>query len=116
MFVLRSLFWLTSVVLLLPPATDGETSSPRVSLLHTAYATQILLQDLTGVCDRNPEACEISREALALLSGKLETGADIVVAGISAGGDEADLLDPEALGTLTPDDLQPAWALAAARP
>ena len=54
MFVLRSLFWLSTVVLLLPPSQDGNEPAPRVSLLHTAYAARVLVQDVSGVCERNP--------------------------------------------------------------
>jgi len=107
MFVLRSLFWLTTLLLLLPPS--GSEPAPRVSVLHTAYSARVLIQDLTGVCERNPEACATSREALALLSQKLETGAGIIAAGIAV-GQAADR------GTLKAEDLQPAWALADARP
>src|SRR5688500_18131383 len=84
MFVLRSLFWLTALVLLLPPAEDG-TPSPRVNLLHAAYSARVLAEDVSGVCERNPDACTASREALTLLSRKLETGAGIVAAGLAAG-------------------------------
>jgi hypothetical protein len=107
MFVLRSLFWLTTVVLLLPPSHESHEVAPRVSLLHTAYAARVLLQDVTGVCARHPEACETSREALVLLTQKLETGAEIVSAGIAAG---QVFSDPGAdRGTLTTADLEPAW-------
>jgi hypothetical protein len=107
MFVLRSLFWLTALVLLLPPAQDG-TPSPRVNLLHAAYSARVLAEDMSGVCERNPEACATSREALTLLSRKLETGAGIVAAGL-AGGQSA---SPVAVdhGTLEPADLEPAWS------
>jgi hypothetical protein len=108
MFVLRTLFWLVLVVLLLPPASDGSSPAPRVSLLQAAYAGRILLQDVTGVCERRPEACATSREALALLTRKLETGADIVSAGIAAG--QASLAADH--GTLTAADLEPGWARA----
>lgn len=112
MFVLRSLFWLTALVLLLPPAADG-TPSPRVNLLHAAYSARVLAQDLTGVCERNPEACETSREALTLLTRKLETGAGIVAAGIGSGqSPPAPGIDH---GTLHPTDLEPAWSLAEIR-
>ena len=111
MFILRSLFWLSGVVLLLPPTADGEAPAPRLSILHTAYATQVLFQDMTGVCARNPEACAVSREALAVLSAKLERSADIVAAGIAASQSG---LDPEERGTLSAADLEPAWALAEA--
>jgi hypothetical protein len=110
MFVVRSLFWLTTLVMLLPPSTDGEPA-PRVGLLQSVYAVRILLQDVSGVCARNPQACATSREALALLSDKLETGATIVAAGLAAGRAES---RPETAdhGTLQPADLEPAWSVA----
>jgi hypothetical protein len=113
MFVLRSLFWLTAVVLLLPPSADGGPA-PRISLLHAAYSARVLVQDLSGVCERNPEACAASREALGLLGAKLQTGAGIVAAGLAAGRDAA---APDIdRGTLSPADLEPAWSLAEMRP
>jgi hypothetical protein len=114
MFVLRSLFWLGAVVMLLPASPDGETPAPRVSLVEAAYSARILLQDVTGVCERNPEACARSREALALVGRKLETGAGAVVAGIAAG---RMLVDAGAgHGTLTTADLAAPWSIAEARP
>lgn len=110
MFVMRSLFWLSTLVVLLPPAADGEPA-PRISVLHAAYAARILAQDVTGVCDRNPEACATSREALALLTRKLETGAGIVSAGLVAG----QALSDADHGTLEPADLEPDWSASARR-
>ncbi len=107
MFVLRSLFWLSTLVLLLPPAA-GEPA-PRVGVLHAAYSARVLLQDLTGVCERNPAACATSRQALALVTAKLETGAGIVSAGMAA-------VRAADRGTLRAEDLEPAWSLADARP
>ncbi len=107
MFITRSLFWLATVVLLLPPSANSDETSPRVSLLHTAYAARVLLQDVTGVCERHPAACETSREALVLLTQKLETGADIVSAGLTAGQTFAEQNADH--GTLTTADLMPAW-------
>ena len=107
MFVLRSLFWLSTVVMLLPAAPDGQPA-PRVSLLQTAYAAKILVQDVTGVCARHPEACATSREALHLLTMKIGTGADIVSSGIVAGQAFYDANIDR--GTLTQADLQPEWS------
>ena len=111
MFVLRSLAWLTTLVLLLPPAADGEPA-PRVNLVHAAYSAKVILQDVTGVCSRNPQACATSREALAVLSAKIETGADIVAAGLAA---RQTLSDSAELGTLTRSDLEMGWSLAGAK-
>ena len=110
MFILRSLFWLSTVVLLLPPSQDGHEPAPRVSLLHTVYAARVLLQDVTGVCERNPDACAASRQALVLFTRKLETGAGIVVAGMKVGQGSPDPTIDH--GTLTEADLQPSWAMA----
>ena len=110
MFLLRSLFWLSTVVVLLPPAQDGREPAPRVNLLHTAYAARVLLQDMSGVCQRNPDACAASRQALVLLTRKLETGAGIVVASVKAG----QTMTTPAVdhGTLTEADLKPVWSVA----
>jgi Family of unknown function (DUF5330) len=114
MFLLRSIFWLTTVVMLLPASPDGSEPAPRVSLIHTAYAARALVQDLQGLCDRNPEACATSRKALVLFTRKLETGAGIVSAGIAAGERQA---APQVdHGTLTAADLAPAWSVADAAP
>ncbi len=107
MFVLRSLAWLTTLLLLLPPTEDGEPP-PRVNFVHAAYSAKVIIQDVTGVCSRNPQACATSREALALLSAKIETGADIVTAGLAA---REAFLNPAERGTLTPSDLEMGWTL-----
>ncbi len=114
MFVLRSLFWLSTLVMLLPPTTEGGPA-PRVSVLHAVYAARVLAQDITGVCERNPEACATSRTALVLLSRKLETGAGIVASGIAVGQGDIDLFASEAdRGTLNADDLAAPWSVAEA--
>ncbi len=114
MFILRSLFWLSTLVMLLPPATDGGPA-PRVSVLHAAYAVKVLAQDITGACERNPEACETSRTALALLSRKLQTGAGIVASGIAVSQGDIELFASDAdHGTLQPEDLAAPWSVAEA--
>lgn len=111
MFILRSLFWLTTVVLLLPPAADPHEPAPRVSVLHAAHAARVLVQDVTGVCERHPRECDTSKDAMELLSRKLETGAGIVSASIGQA-----FVDPDAdHGTLTAADLAPAWSTTMAQ-
>jgi hypothetical protein len=114
MFVLRCLFWLTALVMLLPPSDDGDPA-PRVNLLHAALATRVLVEDMSGLCERNPEACATSREALALLGRKLETGAGIVASGIAARR-SSDATDDSNHGTLTQADLQLGWSVLTAQP
>lgn len=111
MFLFRSMFWLTAVVLILPPA-DGEQPPPRVSLFEAASAARVLVQDVAGLCDRNADACSTSRDAFVLFQRKVETGAGILAAGTAEGEDFA--LPKDAHGTLTEADLRAEWAGPAA--
>jgi hypothetical protein len=110
MFVLRSVFWLSTVVLLLPASPDGKEPAPRVSLINTALAARAFVQDMSGMCERNPGACAVGRETLSLVTMKLQTGVGIVSAGISAGRSEPDREADH--GTLTAKDLDIAWSFA----
>lgn len=102
MFIIRSVFWLTVVVLLLPPA--GEEPAPRVGLVQTALATRALVHDVLGVCERNAEACATGREAVGLLGRKLETGARMVGSAVGDRGGETQ-------GNLTAADMATPWSL-----
>ena len=104
MFFLRTFFWLGLVVLLLPPASDGKTPAPRVSLFETVSASRALLSDLATICSRNEAACATSRETIDLVVGKIRTGADIAAAMVRAGPDGAHH------GSLTGEDLEPGWS------
>lgn len=96
--------------MLLPPAESGQPA-PRISFIQAAYAAKVLVQDMSGMCERNPAACATSRETLSLLTRKIQTGAGIVSAGLAAGqsAPDADSLNH---GTLRAADLQPDWSLA----
>lgn len=122
MFIFRSLFWMGTLVMLLPPAADGSAPAPRTSFYEAALAARTLLADLSGMCERNPVACDISRDAVTVVGMKVATGAGVVVAGVSAGrsmvGGDSEAaataaamppVESAELGTLTPTDLQPAW-------
>jgi hypothetical protein len=115
MFVLRSLFWLMVLVLFLPAAPDGGQPPPRVNLIHAMLAARVLVEDMTGVCEREAAACATSREALALFKRKLETGAE-AVASLARSGPEGISSLPESHGTLRPEDLEPDWFVGRMQP
>ncbi len=102
MFLLRSIFWLTVLVMLLPPAERGG-DPPRVDIVNGLIAAQALVKDVAGMCERNPAACAVSREAIGLVGRKIETGAGIVAAGMGRS-------DSAERGTLKPSDLEPDWS------
>jgi hypothetical protein len=127
-FLLRTAFWLSLIILILP--TDGEKQS---DVYGTAEAA---VQDLSGFCTRNPDACEKGREAFSQFGEKAEFGArmlmdfiasqnaapQLVPEGAAAGSAftpapapaDAPVRREDAVSdTLTGDDLAPGWSLQA---
>lgn len=114
MFLIRTAFWLTLVILLLP-ANKGE----QVQILGTAEAA---IQDVRTFCVRNPEVCEKSKTAFYGFGEKAEFGAKMLMSFIDdktrGASDQETASNPEerkslfgreTRGTLTNDDLQPNW-------
>lgn len=107
MFVLRSAFWLTLVILLLP--ADPETGeAPRSVIVNAVMSAQSSVAGLSGFCTRNPDLCMTGGAAIDLVAEKAEDGVNLIY----------DLIDgerPEAFGaesrrgTLTTDDLALPW-------
>jgi len=70
MFLIRSAFWLTVIVLLIP--TDGEQQQKLYGMAQTAVA------DIRGFCVRNPETCASGQVAVDALVQKAQYGAHMV--------------------------------------
>lgn len=123
MFLLRTAFWLILIILLLP--TD-ETKQRQV--FGTAEAA---INDISGFCDRNPNACEMGMNAFQSFSEKAQFGAKMLIAFVkdigadnnttasvereplASGSDQTtgrDVAHQIMDGTLTADDLKPAWS------
>ena len=79
MFVLRAIFWLSIVVALIPvnPADLKDGQRP-VSTMETLGAAQMLVSDLGGFCERNPQACGTANELFSQFGAKARTGARYV--------------------------------------
>ncbi len=117
-FFIKAAFWLTIVVLLLPsePSKQGQTA--QVSPLEALGAAQAAVEDASGFCARNPDACVIGSQAFQSFGEKAQYGAKLLYEFLSARftGEAA----PVATGsipapykpgrhTLNSSDLEPAW-------
>lgn len=131
MFLIRTAFWLLIIILLLP--TDSRQQDD-------VYGTaQAAVKDVTGFCERNPDACVKGMNIFNMLMQKAQFGAHVLVGFIqdkSGSGTEqtesvaaqpevtdasapagADPIswDPSTSGeastqnTLNPEDLQVEW-------
>ena len=108
MFLLRSAFWLTLVILLIP-ADPQSGEAPRVSLVNAFMAARATVADLSGFCGRNPDVCVTGGAALGIFAEKAENGVEMIYHYFDADG-EADPVDPGGnRGTLTTDDLALPW-------
>lgn len=71
MFLIRTAFWLMIIILLLP--TDSRQQSD-------VYGTaQAAVKDVTGFCERNPDACAKGMNIFSMLVQKAQFGAHMLV-------------------------------------
>ncbi len=92
MFLVRSAFWL-SVVILLLPAENGETNDKlsatqtKVTAGEALVAAQSTVNDLSGFCQRNQTACATGKAAVDTFIRKAQYGASLLnswVSGVSS--------------------------------
>ena len=82
MFIVRTMFWLTVVVLLLPTGNSTTTDSPvkvssttQVTTDEALYAAYSTVSDISTFCSRNPQVCETGKHALSIMEAKAKYGA-----------------------------------------
>jgi hypothetical protein len=109
MFLLRTAFWLSVVVILLPadPETGGE--APRVTAFQALSAAQSAAHDVSQFCVRNPDVCDTGGTAFHVFADKVRYGTRMIYGYF--GDDRSDEAAP-ARETLTPDDAKPEWQAA----
>jgi len=92
MFLVRSAFWLSVVILLLPAeidTTDTKLSDAQTSITagQALVAAQSTVSDLSGFCLRNQTACSTGKAAVDLFIRKAQYGANLLnewVSGVSS--------------------------------
>jgi len=118
-FLFKAAFWLTIVVLLLPPS-EKSTSAPQVGATEAVSAASAAVSDMRQFCTRRPEACAVGSQAAMALGQKAQTGAKMLYdfltdkVGPSETGSVASKTEytgsaQPSQNTLTPEDMAPAW-------
>lgn len=109
MFVLRSAFWLTVVILLLPADPDtGE--APRSVIEEALVSARATVAGLSGFCQRNVDLCTTGGAAVDFVAETAENSVEKIYGLIEAGPAVPNPAGTEgAQGTLTPDDLALPW-------
>lgn len=119
-FLIKAAFWLTIVVLLLPADKARESQHAQVSPLEALGAAQAAVEDASGFCARNPDACVVGSQALQNFGEKAQYGAKLLYEFLTArfSDDKSTRTTTGSIRTqpkpgehtLTPTDLEPVWS------
>lgn len=130
-FLIKTAFWLTIVILLLPiPEDQQNASGPMISASDAISVLSTALNDARGFCTRNPDACVTSAAAVQtfgtraqyaskmlhdFITDKLDETRNLTPPPGSRAQPQADPAHPAVRNiragqdTLNPQDLEPAW-------
>ena len=121
-FLLKSAFWLTIVLILLPTggSKDSQTSpEQQISASEAVSAASAAVSDMKGFCARQPDACSVGSQVAVALGHKAQAGAKMLYEFLNdkmaARERSAATNGAASQHTLTPADLTPAWRAPAPR-
>lgn len=119
MFLIRTAFWLSVVVLLLPTPESIKTPDSSIGTAQAVSAASATVSDMRGFCDRQPDACKVGSQALTAFGYKAQASAKWVYEFLTdklkaepssaSGESKAIELGDNSQHTLTPSDAAPAW-------
>jgi uncharacterized protein DUF5330 len=123
MFLIRTAFWLSVAIVLLPTPESAKVPESKVGASQAFGAAGAAVSDMRSFCTRQPDACEVGSQALTAFGYKAQASAKWVYEFFSAKvGSErtnaaAEVAKPAmpavepapSQHTLTPTDTAPAW-------
>ncbi len=79
MFLIRTAFWLSLVIMFLPAGNnDGDSEVNSVSAFEAYFAAQATFGDLSKFCERNTSTCETGSAIISTFGQKARYGARMV--------------------------------------
>lgn len=113
-FLLRVAFWL-SIVLVLMPSGAPQPNAPKIDAGEAVSAAFAAVSDMSGFCERQPEACDVGGKAAVAFGQRAQAGAKFLFDVLSEKMSPAETGSikggkmPASQDTLTAEDLKPAW-------
>lgn len=77
-FLLRMAFWLTIVLALLPSGSSQPGAQAKVGTTDAVVAASAAVSDMSGFCDRQPEACVVGAQTATMIAQRAQAGAKMV--------------------------------------
>jgi hypothetical protein len=78
MFLIRTAFWLSLVILCLPAGPNANSDARAVGAGEALSAAQTTLGDLSKFCQRNAATCETGGMVISSFGHKARYGAQVV--------------------------------------
>lgn len=127
-FLIRCGFWLSVLLLVLPLGLDGKNEGPSASdrkaidAMAALAAAGATVSDVGGFCARQPGACDVGQQAIAIVGERARNGASAIGEYFARDGKPAAAApattgataNPVSRGTLTAADRKPAWRVPGA--
>lgn len=77
-FLIKSAFWLSLVLLVIPfDAGDGTQKADTVSPVTAFLAARAAASDIGNICERKPDVCVVGQEALHTIGVRARAGAKL---------------------------------------
>jgi len=124
-FLLRMAFWLAVVCVLIPSGNKSTSPDAQIDASQAVTLATGAVSDARGFCERQPDACEAGGKVAVALGHKAEAGVRTIYDFISKmrekaaqksasteksnGKPASDAGQSTGHGTLTANDLVPAW-------
>ena len=76
-FLMRSAFWFSLVLLMLPFGGTGEDRDDAVNPIQALSAARDAVGDITAICERKPDVCETGKSALHTIGVRAKASAKL---------------------------------------
>lgn len=91
-FIIKSAFWLSLVLLIIPiGGTDADGKS--ISPIEALWAARAAFNDVSGICERQPDVCVVGKSALHTIGVRAREGARMAYEALDAEGQTAAVAD-----------------------
>jgi hypothetical protein len=86
-FLIRMAFWFSLVLLALPLDTGANGDS--VSPIQAFFAAREAVDDVSGICERKPDVCEVGKAAMQTIGARARETARIAYGMLEENGKSA---------------------------
>ena len=114
-FLMRTAFWLSIVLLLLPTPESMKAPETGIGAAQAVTAASATVSDVSQFCTRQAEACQVGSQALTYLGHKAVASTKWLYEKFTAKSERPAsapakaLAETDSQNTLTQADTAPAW-------